>query len=208
MPDIRLNVWNHVAVTREGNTFKLHWNGSAVDRASLATDLSVSTPLLIGRRSDARGYFLKGLVDEVGIYDRALTDDEIKAIYDSGSAGIVRPRPSPTATLTPLPVTATPTLTRTPTPVPTFSSTPLPTPTHIPTPTATPTPAPTATSTITPQPLGTPTPATLTGLVLYNGRPIVNFTGVEPAPGWFWVRNEDTGQMFPSNPSFDSSTGT
>ena len=43
-------------------------------------------PLQIGRRLP-NNYFFNGLIDEVGLYDRALTAAEIKAIYDAGSAG-------------------------------------------------------------------------------------------------------------------------
>ena len=32
-----------------------------------------------------------GLIDEVSIYNRALTDTEVKAIYDAGSAGKIKP---------------------------------------------------------------------------------------------------------------------
>jgi hypothetical protein len=37
-------------------------------------------------------YFFAGLIDEVSIYNRALAADEIKAIYDAGSAGKAKPR--------------------------------------------------------------------------------------------------------------------
>ena len=41
------------------------------------------------------GHFFKGLVDEVELYNRALTASEIKAIFDAGSAGKVEPTPRP-----------------------------------------------------------------------------------------------------------------
>ncbi len=61
-----------------------------------------STQLHIGRRpgdhsnsydSDpvSDGHSFSGLIDEIAIYSRALTAAEIKAIYDAGSAGMVKP---------------------------------------------------------------------------------------------------------------------
>jgi len=37
------------------------------------------------------GAYLNRLVDEVEFFDRAVTDTEIKAIYDAGSAGKAKP---------------------------------------------------------------------------------------------------------------------
>ena len=34
---------------------------------------------------------MDGLIDEVEIFDRAISDAEIKAIYDAGSLGKVKP---------------------------------------------------------------------------------------------------------------------
>jgi hypothetical protein len=47
-------------------------------------------------------------------------------------------------------------------------------------------------------------PATLTGLVLYNGQPISDFTS---QPAVFWARNETSGEAFPISPSYNTSTG-
>ena len=93
-----------------------------------------------------------------------------------------------------------------PTPTPTPTSTPAVRPTVAPVPAVrvTATPAPTA----APVEASAVSLATLTGRVLYSGQPIVDFTDVEPTPGWFWVRFLETGRIFPSSPTFDSSTGT
>lgn len=36
--------------------------------------------------------FFKGAIDEVGIFDRALSQEEIQAIFDAGSAGKTKPQ--------------------------------------------------------------------------------------------------------------------
>jgi len=99
------------------------------------------------------------LLDEVEIFNRALTAVEIEAIYNAGSAGKCKPTPTPTptatATATPTPIatgtaTATATFTPTPTATATFTPTPTATATAMATPTATSTPTPTPTPTSTP----------------------------------------------------------
>ena len=41
---------------------------------------------------DESGFYLDGLIDEVELFDRALGDDEIGAIYDAGSDGKIKRR--------------------------------------------------------------------------------------------------------------------
>ena len=89
------NEWNHVAVTYSKTTgvVTLYRNGSAVG----SQDLGVFTPrtttdLYLGRRppdsfSVSGGASFNGLLDEVDIFDRALTGDEILAIYNAGING-------------------------------------------------------------------------------------------------------------------------
>ena len=78
VPD--LNQWYHLAVTRSADTHTIYVDGTAVSsqRNSIAI-LNAVAPLTIGQ---AEGFFMDGLIDEVRIYDRALSDEEVKAIYD------------------------------------------------------------------------------------------------------------------------------
>jgi hypothetical protein len=46
--------------------------------------------------------------------------------------------------------------------------------------------------------------ATLTGTVLYNEKPVSQFTSKAAV---LWVRNESSGESFPTNPTYDPSTG-
>jgi RHS repeat-associated protein len=77
--------WYHVAVTRQGSTYALYIDGG---RVATATDSHViqdaAASLTIGR---AEAYSLNGLVDEVEIFNRTLSAQEIQAIYNAGSAG-------------------------------------------------------------------------------------------------------------------------
>jgi hypothetical protein len=83
---VPLNTWTHVAMTYDGAILRLYVNG-ALDSALTANGpLTVTTqPVLIG--SDAGGYFFNGRIDEVSLYGRALSLQEIQTIYNSTNAG-------------------------------------------------------------------------------------------------------------------------
>lgn len=76
--------WYHVAVTRAGSTFTLYLNGTSVATGSETTAIpDAAGPLTLG--SAENNYFLDGLLDEPEIYQRALSDTEVKAINDAGA---------------------------------------------------------------------------------------------------------------------------
>lgn len=75
---ITLNEWHHVAVTREGSTGKIYIDGVMRGTANLPEPLQASNRnLRIGHDHD--GGF-KGLIDEVRLYNRALSAAEIESI--------------------------------------------------------------------------------------------------------------------------------
>ena len=85
------NAWSHVAMTYDGISLKLYING--VEKASVSTSITLETnnePVRIGNWNHltlANIQHFKGLIDEVEILDRALSAEEILAIYEAGSAG-------------------------------------------------------------------------------------------------------------------------
>ncbi len=85
-----LNVWTHVAGTYDGNVIKVYFNGQEVGNASFAGTITpVAADLQIGRNI-VSGATWNGLIDEVEVFDRALSVSEIAAIYNAGSAGKCR----------------------------------------------------------------------------------------------------------------------
>ena len=158
------NTWVHVAGTYDGTNMRIYYNG-VMEGSPVAGPpggiISNTLQVGIGAQSDATRWF-KGAMDEVRIYNRALSDAEIAAL----AATAPTPTPTSTETFTPLPTeTYTPTPTDTWTPTPTFTPVP-PTPTYTPTSTNTYTPTPThtatPTNTYTPTPTQTPVPPTYT----------------------------------------------
>ena len=56
--------------------------------------LETSFPISFGFRPAAellQGRRFVGMMDEVAIFDRALSPDEIRTIFDAGSAGMIKP---------------------------------------------------------------------------------------------------------------------
>jgi tricorn protease-like protein len=79
-PDV--DEWYHLAVTRSGGTFTIYVNGAPV--ASEKVDILIpnpDAPLTIGQAENL-GFF-SGLIDEVAIYDRALSPAEVKARWSA-----------------------------------------------------------------------------------------------------------------------------
>ena len=74
-----LNTWSHVAGTYNGATLRVYVNGVQVaSKAQSGTLLRTTSPLRIGANTQWGEYF-GGRIDEVRIYNRALTQAEIQA---------------------------------------------------------------------------------------------------------------------------------
>lgn len=84
--------WYHLVLTRNGNNFTFFVNGSVY--SSIVSSVSIpaaNAPLSIG---NAEGnFFFDGMLDEVRIYNRALSASEIQAIYQAGTNGMCLPSP-------------------------------------------------------------------------------------------------------------------
>jgi hypothetical protein len=86
-------VWNQVIISRAGNEYTMYYDGVDVDSFSSSTAIAATTnPLLFGKRDaqDGRDFALNGSLDEVGIWDRALSTTEISELCNNGN-GLVIP---------------------------------------------------------------------------------------------------------------------
>jgi hypothetical protein len=87
------NQWQHVAATfdRSSQVAKLYYNGVLVATTNFATTSFIpqtSYNLYLGRRISGIGSAsFPGLLDEMSLYNRALSGPEIAAIYNAVSAG-------------------------------------------------------------------------------------------------------------------------
>lgn len=72
-----LNAWTHVAATYDGATLRLYVNGSQVGSQAVTGAIAVSAlPLRIGG-NNVWGEYFSGRIDEVRVYNRALSAAEI-----------------------------------------------------------------------------------------------------------------------------------
>lgn len=75
---IGTNRWYHIACYADGSALTLAINGVPI--GSIATSLGTkSAPLVLG--GDASYYFVSGLVDDVRIYNRAISPSDVRQLY-------------------------------------------------------------------------------------------------------------------------------
>ena len=81
-------VWFHVAVVKSASSFSLYVNGGKEDSRSPVPAFvdTHSASLLVGSYI-LQGSHLDGLVDEVQLFNRALSASEVRSIFEAGKAG-------------------------------------------------------------------------------------------------------------------------
>ncbi len=91
-------VWEHWAVSQSGTTATMYRNGLAI----AMTDTTISTtiadgggPLIIGDRPGAQDMSFHGRMDDVAIFNQALTQAEIQSIMDGDFSAFGVPVPEP-----------------------------------------------------------------------------------------------------------------
>lgn len=82
------NTWIQIAARRQGDQFTLFTNGVAVAVGSQTVSLSSSATLKFGSR-EGSSLFFNGRIDEVTIFSRALSDQEIVSV--AGGVGLPGP---------------------------------------------------------------------------------------------------------------------
>jgi hypothetical protein len=78
------NTWTHLSATYDGASLRLYVNGVQVGSRSVSGAIvASSSPLRIGGNAVWGDEFFAGLIDEVRIYDRALSASEIQSDRDT-----------------------------------------------------------------------------------------------------------------------------
>jgi hypothetical protein len=83
--------WYSVIVTFNGTQLKLYVNGNIVNTVNQSGTLQTGNdPLRFGRRGGGGIYdqWFNGVIDDIGIWNRALTECEVKKLYTSGSFSV------------------------------------------------------------------------------------------------------------------------
>ena len=79
--------WHHIGLTYDGSTIKLYVNGVLKDSETKNVTVTPnSLPLIIGALMDQNSTvhrFFKGRIDEVQIFDEALSQDQIQSLFNN-----------------------------------------------------------------------------------------------------------------------------
>jgi len=82
---VPLNQWVHIVATRRANeTARIYYNGVSQPLTTVSWNGSISyngNYFAIGRQKDYTNRFFNGKIDEVRVYNRALSEIEVKALY-------------------------------------------------------------------------------------------------------------------------------
>jgi len=84
--------WTHVAVVYQNKQPTLYVNGVLVGVGQTSTRSAVYPSAELGGDPNGYGYYA-GLLDEVSIYNLALSASEVQSIYNAGIAGMCKPEP-------------------------------------------------------------------------------------------------------------------
>lgn len=87
-PNIVNNNWHYLVGTYDGSVIKLYIDGVLQQQKNLSFKLSVDANFKIGQ-DDIAGYarYYNGLIDDVRIYDRPLTANEVSLLYNETACG-------------------------------------------------------------------------------------------------------------------------
>ncbi|MEC9092864.1 MAG: FG-GAP-like repeat-containing protein, partial [Planctomycetota bacterium] len=94
--------WHHVVGTFDGSTARVYHNGSLAYEANHEGDLVYSDDPLFFGKDQNQGLHYKGFIDDVLIYDRPLSGDEIQSLFENQAVVNFAPLPDQfgTATIT------------------------------------------------------------------------------------------------------------
>jgi hypothetical protein len=74
-------LWHHIVYTKDGVNHTVYVDGFLDQQFISNADISRNVPLLIGIDSTYPEYLFTGIIDEVRIYNRALSEEEVALLY-------------------------------------------------------------------------------------------------------------------------------
>ena len=102
--ETNLNLWSNVISVKENNTLKIYVDGKLQSNTvNVCGEFSNSRPLLFGSKYDynnIKNGFFNGQLDDIAIYNRALTEAEIQALYTGTPLCSTPPTPKVNPTVT------------------------------------------------------------------------------------------------------------
>lgn len=78
--------WHHIVITRSStNSWIMYKDGAQVSTGSLSTNLGTTNHFTIGDTYQNNSFAFNGMIDEVGVWSRALSSGEVSQLYNSGN---------------------------------------------------------------------------------------------------------------------------
>ncbi len=83
---VSLNTWSHIAFTYDGGVARLYVNGTLQGSSSQHT-MTFNNSLRFGYTVVPFDSYFKGLLDEISVYNHALSVQEIQSVFNAGGSG-------------------------------------------------------------------------------------------------------------------------
>jgi hypothetical protein len=100
---LTLNTWHHIVMTYDGANVILYIDGSlsGIQSHTAAMNIAGNSGISIGESNQANGFWqhTDGKIDDIGIWNRALTQQEITTLYNTCTLSALLNIPSQTVTL-------------------------------------------------------------------------------------------------------------
>lgn len=86
--NVPLNTWSHIVATKQGSTVTIYLNGAVVISKAFGGTIAGNTnPLYLGSYAGSQSFFA-GSLDDERLYNRALSTDEVQALYATYDGGL------------------------------------------------------------------------------------------------------------------------
>lgn len=83
------NTWYFICIRKEGQSVKFYLNEILFDSASFSGSVFPdNNPLIVGKHTSGSARYLNGRLDDIRIYNRALSETEILRLYNEGSLDV------------------------------------------------------------------------------------------------------------------------
>jgi len=79
-----LDTWYHLAASWDGSVVKVYVDGNYIKQYNLTSYSNLTTPTRFGASSDGSSYQFRGYIDDIRIYEKSLTESQIKQFYAEG----------------------------------------------------------------------------------------------------------------------------
>jgi len=81
---VPLLVWSHITAISNGTNYQIFWNGALEQQSSQTTGQVGDSAIMIGNKTGGSDRTWLGLIDDVRIYNRALSTAEVQGLHQLG----------------------------------------------------------------------------------------------------------------------------